>query len=86
MSNEFNALMEQEINDGIIMEEFPEKDKSRRLKRRNDRLAKKHEQEMVEINDRRKNKHHPKRAWDIKRAEEKKRSERQNVRISLSKI
>ena len=86
MSNEFNALMEQEINDGIIMEEFPEKDKSRRIKRRNDRLTKKHEQQIVEINDRRKKKHHPKRAWDVKRAVERKRSERQNVRISLSKI
>ena len=86
MSNEFNNIIEQEIEVGIISEEFPEKDKSRRAKRRNDRLAKKHDQERVEINDKRKVKKHPKRAWDIKRAEEKKRSERQNVRIALSKI
>ncbi len=86
MSNEFNAILETEIDNGVIAEDFPEKDKSRRIKRRNDRLTKKHEQQIVEINDRRKKKHHPKRAWDVKRAVERKRSERQNVRISLSKI
>lgn len=86
MSNEFNKILEAEIDNGVIAEDFPEKDKSRRIKRRNDRLTKKHEQEIVEINDRRKKKHHPKRAWDVKRAIERKRSERQNVRISLSKI